>query len=68
MVAPWTNFWNINVFFEAYPSVQDLLASPFIRGAVSGVGGITTLAGLAELVTAIFVRHRDSPPATDPEL
>jgi len=70
VVAPWTNFWNINVFFDGHPSVQDFLASPFVRGAVSGVGGITALAGVAELATAIVARHRegDQPPAPNAEL
>jgi ribosomal protein S18 acetylase RimI-like enzyme len=68
VIAPWTNFWNVNVFIERYPSVQEILASPFIRGAVSGVGGITTLAGVAELATAIVARHRHSPPAPNAEL
>ena len=58
VIAPWTNFWNGNLFIEAYPQLQDLLASPFMRGAVSGVGAITTLAGIAELATAIVARHR----------
>jgi hypothetical protein len=65
VIAPWTNFWNANVFIDAYPSVHQVLASPFLRGAVSGIGGITTLAGIAELATAVVARHRDqpSPPA-----
>ena len=61
MIAPWTNFWNVNLFIEAYPDIQELLGSPFVRGAVSGVGAITTLAGIAELATAIVARHRAEP-------
>ena len=38
MIAPWTNFWNGNLFIEAYPEIQEILASPFVRGAVSGIG------------------------------
>lgn len=34
-----------------------LLASPYARGAVSGVGVITLVAGLAELVTAFAIRR-----------
>lgn len=62
VIAPWTNFWNGNLFIEAYPQLQDLLGSPFMRGAVSGVGAITTLAGIAELATAIVARHRPELP------
>ena len=68
MIAPWTEFWNVNAFFGAYPSMQDALASPFVRGAVSGIGGITTLAGVAELATAIVSRFREEPPAQNAEL
>ena len=59
MIAPWTNFWNANVFIDASPSMYEVLASPFVRGAVSGVGAITVLAGVTELATAIVSRYRD---------
>lgn len=62
VIAPWTNFWNGNLFVAAYPQLQDLLGSPFVRGAVSGVGAITALAGIAELATAIVARHRPEIP------
>jgi hypothetical protein len=68
VIAPWTNFWNMNVFLDGSASLQELLASPFVRGAVSGIGAITALAGLAELATAIVARHRDGPPAQNAEL
>jgi hypothetical protein len=63
VIAPWTDFWSMNVLLAGYPPVQELLASPFVRGGVSGVGAITTLAGLAELATAIVSRHRGGPSA-----
>jgi hypothetical protein len=63
VIAPWTNFWNANVFIGAYPSIEDLLGNPFLRGAVSGIGAVTTLAGVAELATAIVGRQREQPPA-----
>lgn len=58
----------MNALFAGYPPVQDLIASPFVRGGVSGVGVITTLAGLAELASAIVARHRDGPPAQNAQL
>lgn len=63
MLAPWTQFWNANVFINASASLYDVLGSPFVRGAVSGVGAITALAGFAELATAIAARYRDEPAA-----
>jgi hypothetical protein len=62
VIAPWTNFWNADLFVHAYPATQQLLASPFLRGAVSGIGAITTLAGVAELAAAVVTRHREEPP------
>jgi hypothetical protein len=67
VIAPWTNFWNGNLFIEAYPEIHEILASPFVRGAVSGIGAITTLAGIAELATAIVARHRADGNADDGE-
>lgn len=61
VIAPWTSFWNENVFIDAAPVIHDLLESPFLRGAVSGIGVITTLAGLAELATAVVTRFREQP-------
>lgn len=34
------------------PALDHILASPFARGAVSGVGLVTLLAGLAEIAGA----------------
>jgi hypothetical protein len=48
MVAPWSGFWDRNVFAQL-PVVAPWLSSNFVRGAVTGVGIITAVAGLAEL-------------------
>ena len=39
--------------------LESLLSNVFVRGAVSGIGGLTTLAGLAELA-GLFFRQRES--------
>ncbi len=64
VVAPWSAFWEHNRFAEARPSLEALLNSPYARGAVTGVGVITALAGLAELGSVIVSksRRRDSEP------
>lgn len=63
VVAPWSGFWEHNRFAEARPALEAFLNSPYARGAVSGVGVITALAGLAELGSVILskARHRPSP-------
>ena len=61
IVAPWrTAFWDRNFFIERLPLLESLLRNVFVRGAVSGIGGLTALAGLAELA-GIFAtrRHRE---------
>jgi hypothetical protein len=65
MVAPWSAFWGRNVFADYIPALQPLLASPFFRGAVSGIGAVTTLAGLAEL-GGLLTTRRTSPDSDLP--
>lgn len=65
IVAPWSAFWERNVFAEYFPVLQPLLASPFVRGAVSGIGAVTVLAGLAELA-GLFGAQRRSRDAEIP--
>ena len=48
IVAPWSAFWDRN-FFAQLPFVAGWVSNSFVRGAVSGIGVITGLAGLAEL-------------------
>ena len=63
IVAPWTPFWERNFFGASVPALGPLLASPFVRGAVSGVGTLTVVAGLAELGGALGSRRsRENPP------
>jgi hypothetical protein len=66
VVAPWSPFWDRNFFAEMLPMLESLLASPYVRGAVSGVGMITTLAGLAELGAAFTVRRSQEDAPREP--
>jgi hypothetical protein len=63
IVAPWSGFWDRNFFAETLPALETILASPFARGAVSGVGLVTLLAGLAEIGGA-FASRRDAAAAS----
>jgi hypothetical protein len=62
VVAPWSAFWEHNRFAEAHRAIAVLIGSPFVRGAVSGIGVITVIAGLAELASAIVSRRREAAP------
>ena len=67
IVAPWSPFWDRNFFGARLPIVGFLLSNLFVRGAVSGIGGVTTLAGLAELA-GIFSSKRSKEPAPAPAI
>lgn len=67
-MAPWSTFWDRNFFAEALPALDRVLASPYARGAVSGVGLVTALAGLAELGGAVASRRAASAAPEAPTL
>jgi hypothetical protein len=56
LVMPWTQYWDHNYFVRASRVLEPTLASPWLRGAISGVGLVTLFAGLADLV-ALFLRR-----------
>jgi hypothetical protein len=51
--APWSAFWDRNVFSRAIPLVGLLMHSPFVRGAVSGLGLVSLSAGVGELFALV---------------
>lgn len=53
LIVPWSIFWDRNYFIDAFPQLQSLLTSSYVRGAVSGLGAVNVGAGIMELV-AIF--------------
>ena len=68
IVAPWSAFWERNAFART-ETLAYILSSPILRGAVSGIGFITAMAGLAELA-GVFIRRPPvetrEPPAAEP--
>ncbi len=68
MVMPWSPFWDRNLFVASFPAVERLLASPYARGAVSGVGVITAIAGVAELAAGFGTRRPARPEEPKPGL
>jgi len=53
--------WERNRFTDGRPAVRAAVESPYARGAVTGVGVITALAGLVELSGIITGRSRRQP-------
>ena len=35
---PWSPFWESNFFLQRFPELTHVLLSPFLRGAVTGLG------------------------------
>jgi hypothetical protein len=60
IVAPWSSFWDRNFFVERLPAAAGWLNHPIARGAVSGIGLVTTLAGLVEFGAAFGGRRTQS--------
>ena len=68
IVVPWMGYWDRNFFVERFDALAPLLSSPVARGAVSGIGIVTSLAGLAELSGALAARRPGAAAAPEPPL
>ncbi len=51
--VPWSPFWERNYFAESFPLLQAIVRNDFVRGAISGIGVLNLLAGLADLRSLI---------------
>lgn len=46
ILAPWLELWDANYFVYAYPAIGLIVRSPYIRGAVTGLGVLDVLLSL----------------------
>jgi hypothetical protein len=67
IVLPWTVLWDRNYLLAAIPWVHELAQSPYVRGAVSGLGLVNIGIGVSEIATLVAERF-GSPPERQPEL
>jgi hypothetical protein len=70
VVLPWTVFWDRNYWFDALPLLHAVSQSPYLRGAISGLGVLNVGIGvveIAEMVNARFAPGRQPglAPPTD---
>ena len=65
IVAPWSSFWDRNFFVDRLPAMSAWVNHPVARGAVSGIGLVTTLAGLVEFGAAFAGRRPQSGASPD---
>ena len=63
-IAPWTTFWDRNYFAYAFAWIGEWMSSPYVRGGVTGIGLVTSFAGLRDLSGVILARSAaaDTPP------
>ena len=51
--VPWSGFWESNVLLTYSTTLRGFLLNNFFRGAVSGLGVIDIVLGLAELAVLL---------------
>jgi hypothetical protein len=56
-VAPWTSWWERNLFASLLPDLSLWMANGIVRVAVSGVGVLTVTSGLFDLRARGAMRH-----------
>jgi hypothetical protein len=56
VVVPWSAFWAHNYFAETWPALRPVVTNNFVRGAISGLGLVNLVVGLADL-SKLFVAH-----------
>ena len=66
IVIPWSAFWDRNYFAQIAPPLGVLITNNFFRGAVSGLGVINVLSGLAELISLVLARSNERPASIKP--
>ena len=63
LVLPWSTFWDHNYFAVRWPTLRPLLTNHFVRGAITGLGGVNLVAGFVDL-TLVFA-SREPRDVTD---
>jgi hypothetical protein len=64
-VLPWSQFWERNYFVQAWPVLRPFITNAFVRGAVTGLGIVNVLAGVADLVPIFSGRGPRFEPQAD---
>jgi hypothetical protein len=69
ILVPWSDFWERNYFVQALPALQAFVGNNYVRGAVSGLGVVNLVLGLAELLGLLSARRPfDEPLPAHPDL
>jgi hypothetical protein len=49
LTLPWISAWDNNYLLYVYPQIQPIVANPFFKGAVLGLGIVNILIGIQEI-------------------
>ncbi len=49
LFLPWLRIWENNYLMYRYPTFQPIVANPFLKGAVLGLGIVNLIIGLQEI-------------------
>jgi hypothetical protein len=49
LFLPWQNMWDNNYLIYMYPSIRPIVANPFLKGGVLGLGILNILIGIQEI-------------------
>lgn len=60
-IVPWTSFWEHNLFITSSHAASHVLLSPWLRGALSGIGVVAIGAGLLDILGLFLQRERRRP-------
>jgi hypothetical protein len=58
ILVPWSAMWERNYFAGSVPLLASVIRNHFVRGAVSGLGVVSLLAGLADLARLLAWRRQ----------
>lgn len=58
VITPWSRFWDRNYFTALWPWLALVMSNAFVKGAVSGIGLVSVLTSLGEIM-ALLTRPSD---------
>ncbi|MGB7762466.1 MAG: hypothetical protein WBL61_21710 [Bryobacteraceae bacterium] len=50
LIFPWSGFWEANSFVLQVPEAREYWSSPYLRGAISGLGLVNLIFALVDLI------------------
>jgi hypothetical protein len=61
LCLPWMEIWENNYILYLYPQLQTIVANPFLKGGVLGLGIVNILIGIQEIVKVRNIAKRHLP-------